>query len=152
MCYSLIIKGNEPLIKLLLLDDLNYHWGVWDAKALHHTAASSSKNTTIEYGIFSATSVVFRPIICTRIVGGRSSAPDPSGELSTLPRPSNRLGKNKPLPRPHSSAPRLSCHRRSTVPLNRVPLPPPMPPNNVKTKQQCHETTKPQNYDTTKQR
>jgi len=31
-------------------------------------------------------------------VFGRGSAPDPAGELTTLPRPPNRLGRGCPLP------------------------------------------------------
>ena len=47
MGYSHIKKGNEPLIELLLQEDLNLQWGVWNATALHYTAVSSSKNTQI---------------------------------------------------------------------------------------------------------
>jgi hypothetical protein len=48
--------------------------------------------------ILSATSVILSRPNCTKIVGGWGSAPDPAGELTTLPRPPNRLGRGQAPP------------------------------------------------------
>jgi len=41
---------------------------------------------------------VLRPRICRKCVCGRGFAPDPTGELTTLPRPPSRLERGRPSP------------------------------------------------------
>ena len=53
-----------------------------------------------EKRIFLSTRIVSWSRICRKCVCGRGFAPDPTGELKTLPRPPSRLGRGHPFPDP----------------------------------------------------
>ena len=76
-----------------------------------------------------ATSDFLTALECTKFVFVRGSAPDPAGELTTLPRPPSRLGRG--IPPSHTPPPRrlrrlgLVVYGDSTSRLRRSIVDPP---------------------------